>query len=378
MSLIHALTMPKWGLSMKEGKIVGWLVDEGTVLTPGVELLEIETDKILNSLEAPVPGILRRKVARIDDLVPVAGLLAVIADASVSESQIDVFIDDFQTRVSENGAAEASIPLPEVAVARDQHLQYLKRGDGKEVVVLIHGFGGDLNSWLFNHEDLAGTRTVYALDLPGHGGSSKRVGSGTLLEFVQSLEGFMDTLGLFRTHLVGHSMGGAVALGFSLAHPERVVSLALISSVALGREIDGAFIEGLTAASRRKEIKPHLDKLFADSRLVGRQMVEDVLKYKRLDGVDLALRTVAAQFFPGGQQAVVLRDDLSQLSMPVMAIWGADDQILPSFHARDLPKNVRTEILPGCGHMVQMEAATTFNRLLQSFWEASSPVDPTP
>ena len=372
MSSIHALTMPKWGLSMTEGKVAGWLVEEGVEVNPGLELVEIETEKILSTLEAPLSGILRRQVARIDDVVPVGGLLGVIVDSSVPDAQIDLFIVDFQAHfVSEETQPETPGPLPEVVVVQGRSLRYLKRGKDGEAAVLIHGFGGDLNSWLFNHDDLSQARVVYALDLPGHGGSSKQVGSGTLSEFVKVLEQFMDAVGLSKVHLAGHSLGGAVALEFALVHPERSRSLLLIASAGLGPEIDSEFIDGFITANRRKEIKQHLEKLFADSRLVGRQLIEDILKYKRLDGVELALRTVAGQFCPGGRQAVVLRDRLSQLSIPVMVIWGADDRILPVSHAQGLPESVRTEIFPATGHMVQMEAATKVNRLIQSFWDST-------
>jgi pyruvate dehydrogenase E2 component (dihydrolipoamide acetyltransferase) len=374
MSLIYGLTMPKWGLSMTEGKVVGWLVDEGAEVTPGLELVEIETDKILSSLEAQAGGILRRKTAREEDVVPVAGLLGVIADASVTNSEIDLFIADFQTDfVSEKAKAEVSASVPEVVVVQGQPLRYLRRGEGQEVAILIHGFGGDLNSWLFNHEDLAQGRAVYALDLPGHGGSSKQVGNGTINEFAKVVNAFMDAVSLPKAHLVGHSMGGAVALEFALTHPERSRSLTLIASAALGQEIDNQFIDGFIAASRRKDIKPHLEKLFADPKLVGRQLVEDVLKYKRLDAVEQALRTISSQFCPGGQQAVIRRDRLSQLPMPILVIWGAEDRILPVSHAQGLPKNVRTEILSGSGHMVHMEAAAKVNHLIHSFWESASP-----
>jgi len=356
---------------MKEGKVAGWLVEEGAEVNAGVELVEIETEKILSTLEAPLSGILHRQVARIEDVVPVGGLLGVITDSPVPDAQIDLFIAEFQAHsVSGEAQPETSSPLPEAVVVQGQSLRYLKRGQDGEAAVLIHGFGGDLNSWLFNHDDLAQDRVVYALDLPGHGGSSKQVGSGTLNEFAQVLEQFIDAVGLSKVHLAGHSLGGAVALEFALVHPERCLSLLLIASAALGPEIDSEFIDGFITANRRKEIKPHLEKLFADPRLVGRQLIEDILKYKRLDGVDLALRTVAGQFCPGGRQAVVLRDRLSQLSIPTMVIWGADDRILPVSQAQSLPGSIRTEIFPAVGHMVQMEAATKVNRLIQSFWDS--------
>ena len=74
-------------------------------------------------------------------------------------------------------------------------MRYLRHGDGSEIVVLIHGFGGDLTTWLFNAEALAGPgRSVYAFDLPGHGGSSKDVGAGTVAELAETLQAALDAL----------------------------------------------------------------------------------------------------------------------------------------------------------------------------------------
>ena len=369
---IQKLTMPKWGLSMKEGKVGDWLVNEGAEVQPGVEVVEIETEKIASALEAPQAGILRRQVARPGQVVPVAGLVGVIADASVPDSEIDAFIADFQARfVPKEAEEEVAGPKPETVEVHGQSLRYLRRGEGGDPAILIHGFGGDLNNWLFNHEPLSADRAVYALDLPGHGGSSKNVGNGILVEFSRALGGFMDAVGVSKGHLVGHSMGGAIALGFALAHPDRALSLVLIASAGLGLEIDGDYINGFVNAGRRKEIKPHLEKLFANPSLVSRQLVDDTLKYKRVDGVDRALRTIAAQFFPGGQQVVVLRDRLGELPVPVLVIWGGEDRILPVSQAQSLPGSVRTEIIAGSGHMAQMEASAKVNRLISSFWSAN-------
>jgi pimeloyl-ACP methyl ester carboxylesterase len=96
----------------------------------------------------------------------------------------------------------------------------------------IHAFGGDLETWLSNHEDLASSRAVYALDLPGHGGSSKGVGTGTPGEFRQVLAGFMDAVGLGAAHLVGHSMGGHGALTIGLKNPERYCSISAFAPIS--------------------------------------------------------------------------------------------------------------------------------------------------
>lgn len=370
MSSVHALTMPKWGLSMTAGEVARWLVGAGAEVGKGTELVEIETDKIVGVLEAPAPGVLRRTVARVSDAVPVGGLLGILADAGIPDSEIDEFIVNFQAQFVPEAESETSRSGSETIMVDGLALRYRRLGNGEEQAVLIHGFGGDLNTWLFNHEELAANRTVYALDLPGHGGSSKQVRSGALADLSQVLGGFMDGVGLTKAHLVGHSMGGALALEFALTHPERVQSICLIASGGLGPEIDGEYIDGFITATRRKEMQRQIEKLFANPKLISRQLVEDILKYKRLDGVEAALRTIAAQFCPGGRQAIVRRQQLGSLTMPALVIWGADDRIIPQTHADGLPDRVRTEILAGSGHMLQMEAAPKVNRLVRSFWDS--------
>ena len=222
---IHKLTMPKWGLSMTEGKVVAWLVDEGAEVDVGAEVVEIETEKVSSVLEAPHSGVLRR-VAGVGVSVPVAGLIGAIADASVSSAELDVFVAAFQENfVPEEVEEEAAGPAPEIVEANGKTLRYLQRGEGGEPAILIHGFGGDLNNWLFNHEALSANRSVYALDLPGHGSSSKQLESGSVAELTGTLTAFMDAIGVPRAHLVGHSMGGAIALDLALNHPGRALSL---------------------------------------------------------------------------------------------------------------------------------------------------------
>jgi pyruvate dehydrogenase E2 component (dihydrolipoamide acetyltransferase) len=203
------------------------------------------------------------------------------------------------------------------------------------------------------------------MDLPGHGASTKDVGDGDLDSFVRVLTDFLDAMEVEKAHLAGHSMGGAIAGAFAKAHPDRVGSLILIASAGLGEEINEEYIEGFIAANRRREMKNTLGMLFANPDLVTRQLVQDVMRFKRLDGVDEALRKVADKVFPDGKQADV--PDLSELSIPILAIWGSEDHIIPVVHSENLPENVRVEILEETGHMPQMEAAGKVNRLIAEF-----------
>jgi pyruvate dehydrogenase E2 component (dihydrolipoamide acetyltransferase) len=367
---VTRLGMPKWGLSMREGKVTDWLVDEGEEVAEGEELFEVETEKIDGAVESPATGVLRRRVAQVGAVVPVGGLVGVLADPSVPDADVDAFVAAFQASfVPEEAEGEAEAPTRTVEVG-GRRLRYLERAPeaaADDPVVLLHGFGGDLNNWLFNTDRLAERRRVYALDLPGHGESSKDVGAGDLEAFAEALGGFLDAVGAARAHLVGHSMGGAVALAYALAHPDRVASLTLVAPAGLGEDINPDYIDGFVAAERRRELKGVLELLFADQGLVSRKLVDDVLRYKRLDGVEAALRQVAGAMYPSGRQTVVLTGELDRLQAPALVVWGGQDRILPTAHAEALADRARVEVLPGAGHSPHMEAANEVNRLVGGF-----------
>jgi pyruvate dehydrogenase E2 component (dihydrolipoamide acetyltransferase) len=370
---IEKLGMPKWGLSMTEGRLVGWLVEEGAELAVGDEVAEVETEKINGTVESPAAGTLRRRVASPGDVIPVGGLLGVIADASVPDEDIDRFVDEFLAAFVPEEAEEDAGPAPETVEVDAGRLRFLRQGEGGEPLLLLHGFGGDLNNWLFVAPALAAERTVYALDLPGHGGSSKEVGPGDLGVLVAAARQFLDSQELPHAHLAGMSLGGLVAAELALEAPERVASLTLVASAGLGGEINRDYIDGFIAAESRRELKPVLEMVFADPGLVTRQLVDDVLKYKRIDGVDEALRAIAAGAFDEGGQRVVIADRLSDLGVPILVVWGREDKIIPASHAEAAPEGAQVHVLDGQGHSPHMEAAGDFNRIMEGFLATAEP-----
>ncbi len=361
---INPIVMPKWGLSMAEGKVTGWLVRPGAKITAGDEILEVETDKIAGVVEAGEAGTLRRVLGEPQTVYPVKALIGVIADDDVPDAEIDAFVAAYAVPAEEGEDAAEAGPRYEFVETPAGRLRYARRGEGEDTVLLIHGFGGDLDNWLFNIDALGAAATVYALDLPGHGQSEKALSDPSLPGVATAVLGFMDALGIARAHLVGHSMGGALAQRVAVDAPSRVASIALIASAGLGPEINGDYIAGFVSAAGRRELKPVLEHLFHDPSTVTRQLVDDVLKYKRIDGVDTALRALADGLFPDGRQASQLADQTRAAGTRTLVVFGEGDRIIPAAHAQALADTAQVYVLPEAGHMVQMEKAGRVNELL--------------
>jgi len=118
MSEIKTLEIPKWGLSMEEGTIAQWLIEEGTQFSKGQEICEIETTKIVNVLEAPFDGLLRKIIAKDGDTLVVGGVIAICADAQVSDTEVEAFAQSLGgTPAVTEKKAVAAVP-EKVAVAQ--------------------------------------------------------------------------------------------------------------------------------------------------------------------------------------------------------------------------------------------------------------------
>ena len=367
---IVAVTVPKWGLSMEDGAIVEWHVAEGDAVKAGQDLLDIETSKITNTVESSASGVFRRLVEEAGAHVYVGQLIGVIAAESVGSELIDQYVDTFQKNYVPPDARETEESNAKFVETDHQRIHYLSIEESESQhrpVILIHGFGGDCNNWMFNLVELGKTLPVFALDLPGHGVSGKAVDSGCLAEMATAVLEFLDALNLSTVDLVGHSLGAAVAMQIAETQPHRVASLTLIAPAGLGEEINNTYIQEFIDGTSRRELKSTLGLLFADKSLVSRDMVNDILKYKRIDGVTEALTQIAASNFPNGKQSNSFRQGLeSGASVPTVIVWGDQDEIANPDHSRGLGENVEVNLIEGVGHMPHMEAANQVNEILLS------------
>jgi pyruvate dehydrogenase E2 component (dihydrolipoamide acetyltransferase) len=206
---------------------------------------------------------------------------------------------------------------------------------------------------------------IVALDLPGHGGSTKDVGEATAEALGRIVVAVMDALGVTRAHLIGHSMGGLVALSLAQAQAGRVASVVCIASPGFGEAVSREFVQGMLQSRRARDFRPFAAMLFADPSLVTKDLLEDLAKVKRVDGVQAALEAIAEAtvFAPATQHLAAASRG------PVLAIIGERDLVVPPPSA--LPPGVHSLRLP-VGHMAHMEAPADVARAINGFLEVQA------
>ncbi len=238
-------------------------------------------------------------------------------------------------------------------------------GAGARTVVLLHGFGGVHGTWEAIAADLSADNHVLAYDLPGHGRSLDVPEAGPAKIAVRAILADLEARGLARVHLVGHSMGGAIAAMMAMADPDRAASLTLLAPGGFGDEINGRLLARYAAAQTAGEIGAALENMFGWNHPVPDAMVEMLAAARAVPGQTGKLVEIAKGLSRDGRQGVIPRDRLAALTMPVKVVWGTQDRVLPTRQAHRLPPMFAAHIFEDTGHMLPEEQPAGVIRLIR-------------
>jgi pimeloyl-ACP methyl ester carboxylesterase len=249
--------------------------------------------------------------------------------------------------------------------------EWLRRGDGAPIV-FIHGLCADLNGWRPLFRLLPETRAALAIDLPGHGLSplGEEASFDALVDAARSV---MIEEGATRAHLVGHSLGGAVAAVLSRAPGLTTLSLMLIAPAGLGEETNPAFFDGFLQAETEAALTPWLNLLVTDPASLGSALAPATLRQRAELPLVAAQRRLAKALLANGRQTIDVRDCLAAPRMPVKVVFGLEDRITPAHHAENLSGLVALHRFAKIGHMPHLEARREIARLVEELARAGSP-----
>lgn len=230
-------------------------------------------------------------------------------------------------------------------------------------LLLLAGAGGDHLCWPAEIRRFPGFR-VYGLDLPGHGRSA---GSGrqSIEDYEKHVIAFMDSIGIWRTFILGHSMGGAIALSLARDHPDRVAGLGIISSGArlpVSRQI----LENAATPSTFPFAVERLHTLMCGDHTPARLIEQNLVRLKAIRPTLLYGDLLACQKYD-------LTDQLVSIGSPSLIICGADDKLTPPRNSTSLAAHLpgaALQIVDDAGHLVMLEQPKRLVGILSVFFHA--------
>lgn len=276
-----------------------------------------------------------------------------------------------------------AVPTPRTATLHKHDLAYLDSGDGP-TLLFIHGLLGSHRDWVHLVDRLNDRHRVLAPDLFGHGASAKPMGDYSLGAHAATLRDLLDRLDIDQVTLVGHSLGGGIAMQFCYLFPERVERLVLVSSGGLGRSVSPLLRSATLPGA--EWVLPVLasgwvrGKVEVIGRAAGRlgwhagsdmsQAWQGFTSLADADSRRAFLATTRAVMDPGGQ-TVTAHDHLPMaVSVPTLVVWGTRDRMIPTWHATTAQQAIpgsRVELFEGAGHFPHLDEPDRFADLLVEF-----------
>ncbi|MDQ1752805.1 MAG: hypothetical protein QOE71_3861 [Pseudonocardiales bacterium] len=252
------------------------------------------------------------------------------------------------------------------------------------VVLFVHGILGSHHNWAELLAELSEDARVIAPDLFGHGASAKPMGDYSLGAHAAALRDLLDVLGIETVTLVGHSLGGGIAMQFGYLFADRVDRMALISSGGLGREVSvllrAAVLPGselvlpLLASNRVRDavgwVAGRVRRLGLSAPPDAVEAWREMASFSQPDSRRAFLATARSVIDAGGQTVYAGNRFALIGSLPVLIVWGARDPIIPYRHGlsahRELPQST-FELFEHSGHFPHLDDPDRFSRVLRRF-----------
>ena len=277
----------------------------------------------------------------------------------------------------------------EEVVLHGHRVRFHISGDGP-LLVLLHGIASTADTWAPVATGLAANHTVLAPDLLGHGASAKPRGDYSLGAYASGVRDLITALGHERATVVGHSLGGGIAMQFAYQFPERVERLVLISSGGLGREVHPILrastlpgSEIVLALLGRRWLRTTGGAVGATLGRLGLRAGEDLAGVAAglaslgdADARGAFVHTARAAIDPGGQRVSATDRLYLAAHLPTLIVWGERDPIIPAAHGEAAHAAIpgsRLEIFAGAGHFPHREQPVRFVSLVEDFVRSTEP-----
>lgn len=267
------------------------------------------------------------------------------------------------------GLEESSIRVGDLDIA---YLSNAEPVDG-ETIVLVHGFGANKDNWTRLARELTDEYNVYAIDLPGHGDSSKPLDLGYRFEDqVSHLSKILAELNVETAHMMGNSMGGAITALYAATHPDQIISAVLFDPAGIfeyDSELVALVMEGDNPLipSKEGDFKRLID--FAmEKKPFAPWPIYDVMEEKAIANKDINEVIFAAIRDSGYEQG--FRQSITRIEAPVLIVWGTEDRVINYRNAdvfvEQIP-NARKVLLEGVGHAPMVEVPEESAELFREF-----------
>lgn len=234
-------------------------------------------------------------------------------------------------------------------------LHAVETGDPAEApIAFLHGFAGNHTTYDAVKACL-GDRHSLAYDLPGHGASRAWPEVGHAGVAAKAVLADLTRRNCGPVHLVGHSMGGAVATLIAMKAPERLASLTLLAPGGYGTEINHRLLRRYAVAREAEELTLLMEQFFGWRSPLPDGLIDKMVEERRDPEATASFARIVEKILDGDVQKVLPRGALGALPFPVKVIWGTQDRVLPTRQAHHLPGRVAVHVFDEVGHMPQLE-----------------------